>query len=201
MLTPEQLDFKKGNGLIPAIVQDANTGIVLMHAYMNEEAFVKTQEIKKVTFFSRSRNELWTKGETSGNFLKLIDIQTDCDRDTLLVKAIPTGPVCHTGASTCFGEQSQSEIAFLWQLQSLIQERKNQAPEGSYTAKLFEKGPKKIAQKVGEEAVELILEVQDKYPELLLNETADLVYHLLVLLTAKGHSLGDVIQVLKQRHS
>ena len=199
-----EIDFRKGNGLVPAIVQDAITGKVLMLGYMNEEAYRITKEKGLVTFFSRSRNVLWTKGETSGNYLKLRDMFIDCDKDTILVKAIPSGPVCHTGADTCFGENNRPQDAegdsFLFYLQGVIEDRKAHPQEGSYTNKLFSRGINRIAQKVGEEATELIIEAKDDNKELFLGEAADLMYHYLVLLVQKGYSLSEVIDVLKSRH-
>ena len=199
------IDFAKGDGLVPAIVQDAVTRKVLMLGYMNEEAYRLTLDRGLVTFFSRSRNRIWTKGETSGNFLKVREILVDCDGDTLLVKAIPSGPVCHTGADTCFGEENQpSEISspeFLFYLESVIRDRRANPTEGSYTNHLFSRGLNKIAQKVGEEAVELIIEAKDNDKELFLGEAADLMYHLLVLLCQKDSTLSEVIEVLKDRHS
>ena len=200
------MDFKKLNGLIPAIIQDASTDTVLMLGFMNSEALDKTREEGKVTFFSRKKNRLWTKGEESGNFLHVVEILEDCDKDTLLIKAKPVGPVCHTGSDTCFNERNitslDSEgIAFIAQLQQLIHTRKEEMPEGSYTTSLFNAGINKIAQKVGEEAVELLIEAKDNNDELFLNEAADLLYHLLVLLTAKGKDMKDVVSVLEQRHS
>lgn len=192
------LDFKKLNGLIPCIVQDAISQKVLMLGYMNEEALLKTLETKQVTFFSRSKNRLWTKGETSKNFLNLIEIIPDCDQDTLLVKVVPDGPTCHTGSDTCFKEEN---IRFnLQQLEEIIQDRiKNPKPD-SYTSQLLQQGINKIAQKVGEEAVELIIESKDENKELLLNEAADLIYHYLLLLAAKDTSMDEVIKVLQHRH-
>lgn len=199
-----EIDFRKGNGLVPAIVQDAITGKVLMLGYMNEDAYRITKEKGLVTFFSRSRNVLWTKGETSGNYLKLRDMLIDCDKDTILVKAIPSGPVCHTGADTCFGENNRPQDAegdsFLFYLQGVIEDRKAHPQEGSYTNKLFSRGINRIAQKVGEEATELIIEAKDDNKELFLGEAADLMYHYLVLLVQKGYSLSEVIDVLKSRH-
>lgn len=199
-----EIDFRKGNGLVPAIVQDAITGKVLMLGYMNEEAYRITKEKGLVTFFSRSRNVLWTKGETSGNYLKLRDMLIDCDKDTILVKAIPSGPVCHTGSDTCFGESNRPQEAegdsFLFYLQGVIEDRKAHPQEGSYTNKLFSRGINRIAQKVGEEATELIIEAKDDNKELFLGEAADLMYHYLVLLVQKGYSLSEVIDVLKSRH-
>jgi len=193
------LDFNKGNGLLPAIVQDAATNKVLMLGYMNETALEKTVAEGKVTFYSRSKQRLWTKGETSGNFLTVVSIKEDCDRDTLLIKATPVGPVCHTGADTCFNEVNQSDN-FLLHLESVIRDRKSNPSEKSYTASLFKKGINKVAQKVGEEAVELVIEAKDDNEELFLGEAADLMYHYLVLLAAKNYTLEDVMKVLRQRH-
>jgi len=198
MIESKEIDFAKLNGLVPCIIQDANTHVVLMLGFMNEEALSKTVAERKVTFFSRSKNRLWTKGETSGNFFHLVDILPDCDQDTLLVKVDPAGPACHTGADTCFAEENKG-----WDLAALekvIHERKISPKKGSYTTTLFESGMNKIAQKVGEEAVELVIEAKDDNKELFLNEAADLMYHYLVLLQAKGYSLGDVEAVLKARH-
>jgi phosphoribosyl-ATP pyrophosphohydrolase/phosphoribosyl-AMP cyclohydrolase len=195
------IDFKKMEGLIPAVVQDALSGKVLMLGYMNEAALAKTEESGRVTFFSRSKNRLWTKGETSGNFLEVVSMQEDCDGDAILVKAKPFGPVCHTGADTCFEESNSSQTAFIDQLRSIIKERKTNPTEGSYTAGLFAKGINKLAQKVGEEAVELVIEAKDDNKELFLGEAADLLFHYLVLLEAKGYELDEVVEVLKQRHS
>ncbi len=195
-----KLNFEKNSGLIPAIVQDANTGKVLMLAYMNEEALLKTRETGLVTFFSRSRQKLWTKGETSGNYLHLKEILPDCDGDTLLIKAVPAGPVCHTGSDTCFSEKNTASIDFLSQLEALIASRKKELPEGSYTTRLFKMGIKKIAQKVGEEATEVVIDAVTNNKKRLLEETADLMYHLLVLLKAHDLSLADVAQVLEKRH-
>jgi len=200
------VDFSKDqNGLVPAVVQDAVTGKVLMVAYMNEESLQKTLRTKLVTFFSRSRQTLWTKGETSGNVLHLRDIKVDCDGDTLLVQAVPTGPVCHLGDDTCFAEVNDPKqhdgLAFLSYLEGVIQDRKQHPVEGSYTNHLFDKGVNKIAQKVGEEAVELVIEAKDDNKELFLGEAADLVYHYLVLLAQKGYTFEEVLAVLKSRHS
>ena len=192
------IDFNKMNGLVPCIIQDAQSRRVLMLGFMNEDAYQKTMKEKRVTFYSRSKQRLWTKGETSGNFLQVVDIKHDCDNDTLLIMANPTGPVCHTGADTCFDEDNSSWT--LESLESIIQDRKRNPSEGSYTTKLFNAGINKIAQKVGEEAVETVIEAKDDNAELFLNESADLLYHLLVLLAAKGFSLEDVKQVLRQRH-
>lgn len=196
----EKIDFEKGNGLVPAIVQDEETGVVLMLGYMNQEAYQKTNESGRVTFYSRAKERLWTKGEESGHFLDLISMHIDCDGDTLLIKAKPNGPVCHKGTDTCFDEINKGGISFLEQLQNLIDQRKQEMPEGSYTTKLFNKGVNKIAQKVGEEAVELVIEAKDQNDELFLNESADLIYHLLVLLTNRGYRIEDVIAILKERH-
>ncbi|MCS7019375.1 MAG: bifunctional phosphoribosyl-AMP cyclohydrolase/phosphoribosyl-ATP diphosphatase HisIE [Cytophagales bacterium] len=193
-------NFSKGNGLLPAVVQDVTTEKVLMLGYMNEEAYQKTLSEKVVTFFSRSKNRLWTKGETSGNYLHVRDILVDCDGDTILVKAHPQGPTCHTGADTCFSEANQNKLLFLNQLLQIIRSRKNASPETSYTAKLFAKGINQIAQKVGEEAVELIIEAKDNNKELFLGEAADLLFHYLVLLEAKSVELDEVIEVLQKRH-
>ena len=199
------IDFAKGGGLVPAVVQDAVTRKVLMLGYMNEEAYRLTLDRGLVTFFSRSRNRIWTKGETSGNFLQVREILADCDGDTLLVKAIPSGPVCHTGADTCFGEENQpSEISspeFLFYLESVIRDRRTNPIEGSYTNHLFSRGLTKIAQKVGEEAVELVIASKDDDKDLFLGEAADLIYHFLVLLAQKDTALAEVINVLKDRHS
>lgn len=200
------MDFQKLNGLIPAIIQDAATGTVLMLGFMNSEALEKTRKEGKVTFFSRSKNRLWTKGEESGNFLHVVEILEDCDKDTVLIKANPAGPTCHTGSDTCFDEKNTASrnaagIGFISELQQLIHTRKAEMPAGSYTTSLFKEGINKIAQKVGEEAVELVIESKDHNDELFLNEAADLLYHLLVLLTAKGKDISDVVSVLEQRHS
>ncbi len=194
------LDYNKLNGLIPAIVQDCTTDKVLMLGFMNQEALDKTEKEKLVTFFSRTKNRLWTKGEESGNFLDVVEIIPDCDNDTLLIKVKPRGPVCHTGNDTCFNERNANDLVFLKLLQNIIDKRKIELPEGSYTTKLFKKGINKIAQKVGEEAVELIIESKDDNDELFLNEAADLMYHFLVLLTAKNYRIEDVVNILKGRH-
>lgn len=197
-----QVDFKKSNGLVPAIVQDDNTQKVLMLGYMNEESLGKTIEIGKVTFFSRSKNRLWTKGEESGNFLNLVSVLVDCDGDTLLLKATPVGPVCHTGSDTCFDEEnSKSDIHFLKFLQDFIDRRKEEMPEGSYTTSLFKAGTRKITQKVGEEAVETIIGAMADDNENFIYESADLLYHLIVLLSYKGLRIEDIINELKSRHS
>jgi phosphoribosyl-ATP pyrophosphohydrolase/phosphoribosyl-AMP cyclohydrolase len=199
------MDFEKLNGLIPVIIQDANTDTVLMLGFMNSEALDRTREEGKVTFFSRTKNRLWTKGEESGNFLHVVEILEDCDKDTLLIKANPAGPVCHTGSETCFNEKNIASpdpegLSFIAQLQQLIHKRKIEMPEDSYTTSLFNAGINKIAQKVGEEAVELVIEAKDNNDELFLNEASDLLYHVLVLLTAKGKDIKDVVAVLEQRH-
>ena len=195
------VDFGKyGDGLVPAIIQDATTQKVLMLGFMNQEALDKTEKEGKVTFFSRSKGRLWTKGEDSGNFLLLKSLAVDCDRDTLLIKAEPLGPVCHTGADTCWEEKNHNED-FLTCLEEIIQQRRQQAdPSGSYVASLFHKGINKIAQKVGEEAVELVIEAKDNDEDLFLNEAADLLFHYLILLNAKGYNLQDVTDILKERH-
>ncbi|NMA22377.1 MAG: bifunctional phosphoribosyl-AMP cyclohydrolase/phosphoribosyl-ATP diphosphatase HisIE [Spirochaetales bacterium] len=199
------LDFEKLGGLVPAIVQDATTRRVLMLGYMNEEALEQTRDRGLVTFYSRSRQKLWTKGETSGNYLEVREILEDCDHDTLLIKAVPTGPVCHTGADTCFSEvndpEELNETEFLFYLQQVIQDRRDFPQEGSYTNHLFSRGINKIGQKVGEEAVELIIEAMDDNKSLFLGEAADLMYHFLVLLTQKNVQLSEVVDVLKGRHS
>ena len=195
-----ELDFQKLGGLIPAVIQDVKTRHVLMVGFMNAEALRKTQETGMVTFYSRTKERLWTKGEESGNFLKVVEIIPDCDQDTLLIKAEPAGPVCHTGKDTCFGNVSGESIDFLLHLQKLILQRKEEMPEGSYTTSLFKKGTNKIAQKVGEEAVELIIESKDSNDELFLNEAADLMYHLTVLLVNRGYGFEDVVRILEERH-
>ncbi len=198
MIDISKLDFAKSNGLIPCIVQDADTQSVLMLGYMNKEALEKTFSEKRLTFFSRTKNRLWTKGETSGNFLTLVDCLMDCDQDTLLFKVNPKGPVCHTGTDTCFNEKN--EPTGLGFLEAIIQERKANPKAGSYTNQLLESGMNKIAQKVGEEAVELVIEAKDNNKDLFLGEAADLMYHYQVLLAAKGFKLADVIKVLRARH-
>ncbi len=195
-----KIDFKKMDGLIPVVVQDSFTGKVLMLGYMNEAALSQTEASGRVTFFSRSKNRLWTKGETSGNFLEVVSMQEDCDGDAILIKAKPLGPVCHTGADTCFDELNTSQTVFIDHLRAIIKDRKANPTEGSYTASLFAKGINKLAQKVGEEAVELVIEAKDDSKELFLGEAADLLFHYLVLLEAKGYELDEVVEVLKQRH-
>ena len=198
-----KIDFEKMGGLVPAIIQDATTKNVLMLGFMNEEAYQKTLETKHVTFWSRTRQTLWTKGETSGNFLNLVDMKIDCDNDTLLVKAIPDGPTCHTGTDTCWGESNETDenpLLFLTELQDFINKRKEQMPEGSYTTKLFRDGVNKIAQKVGEEALETVIEATNGTDEHLVYEASDLLYHLLVLLTEKGLRIEDVAAELRKRH-
>lgn len=198
-MTELTIDFEKAGGLIPCVVQDHQTLKVLMVGFMNKEALGKTLSESKVTFFSRTKQRLWTKGETSGNFLQVIEIKVDCDHDTLLILARPSGPVCHTGADTCFNEKNDG-----WSLNTLEQiivDRKINPTAKSYTTSLFESGINKIAQKVGEEAVELVIEAKDNNKELFLNEAADLMYHYLVLLAAKDQSLNDVLAVLQKRHA
>ena len=194
------LDFQKSGGLIPAIIQDENTLKVLMLGFMNEAALQKTQKTGKVTFFSRTKNRLWTKGEESGNFLNVVSISPDCDNDTLLIKVHPTGPVCHTGSDTCWDEENKTDIAFLQYLQEFIQKRHQEMPEGSYTTSLFNKGVNRMAQKVGEEAVETVIEATNGTDEGFIYEASDLIYHLIVLLTSKGFSLSDIAKELQKRH-
>ncbi|MFZ1783761.1 MAG: bifunctional phosphoribosyl-AMP cyclohydrolase/phosphoribosyl-ATP diphosphatase HisIE [Ferruginibacter sp.] len=197
----EGLDFKKNSdGLIPAIIQDVVTGKVLMLGFMNREALAKTRELQKVTFFSRTKNRLWTKGEESGHYLYVKEIKVDCDKDTLLIKVSPTGPVCHTGADTCWNEKNESGN-FLLKLEDVIADRKKNPSTASYTSSLFAKGINKIAQKLGEEAVELVIEAKDDDATLFKNEAADLLFHYLVLLKAKGFSLDDITALLKERHT
>ena len=196
----QNLDFKKVNGLIPCIIQDDATQKVLMLGYMNEDALEKTQTEGRVTFFSRTKNRLWTKGETSGNFLNVKTITSDCDSDTLLIKVNPVGEVCHTGADTCFDETNEGD-RFLFQLEKVIQDRRDNPSDKSYTSSLFQKGINKIAQKVGEEAVEIVIEAKDENDDLFLGEAADLMYHYLVLLAAKNKTLDHVIGILKNRHT
>ena len=196
-----KIDFDKMGGLVPAIIQDATTRKVLMLGFMNEEAYQKTVETKHVTFWSRTRNTLWTKGETSGNFLNLVDIKIDCDNDTLLVQAHPDGPTCHTGTDTCWGEENEANpLLFLSELQSFIDKRKQEMPVGSYTTSLFTKGINKIAQKVGEEALETVIEATNGTSDHLVYEASDLLYHLLVMLTEKGLRIEDVAAELQKRH-
>ena len=187
-------------GLIPAIVQDNNTSKVLMLGFMNQEAYDETVSTVKVTFFSRTKNRLWMKGESSGNTLQVVSITADCDNDTLLIKAIPAGPVCHTGADTCFGEKNVEDIMFLKYLQNFIERRRQEMPEGSYTTTLFQKGVNRMAQKVGEEAVETVIEATNGTEDGFIYEASDLVYHLIVLLTSKGLRLEDLARELKKRH-
>lgn len=200
----QELDFDKGNGLIPAIIQDANTFQVLMLGYMNKEALQATLDKKRVTFYSRSREQLWTKGETSGNYLDLVDIQQDCDRDTLLVLARPHGPTCHTGKQSCFHENEfkpKQDLNFITDLENLIKSRKSELPEESYTTSLFKKGVDTIAQKVGEEAVETVIESKNQDDSKFIGEVSDLLFHLLVLLVEKGIPLQRVVDRLEQRHT
>ncbi|MBX9732656.1 MAG: bifunctional phosphoribosyl-AMP cyclohydrolase/phosphoribosyl-ATP diphosphatase HisIE [Chitinophagaceae bacterium] len=196
-----KVDFSKySDGLVPAIIQDYDTHKVLMLGFMNEAALQKTEEIGKITFYSRSKKRLWTKGEESGNFLLLKSIAVDCDNDTLLIKAHPQGPTCHTGADTCWSEPNHSED-FLLYLQDIINLRKQVPPSESYVAAMFAKGINKIAQKVGEEAVELVIEAKDDNKDLFLGEAADLLFHYLLLLNAKGYTLADALAILRKRHS
>ncbi len=196
------IDFEKLNGLVPAVVQDNQTQKVLMVGFMNADAVNKTMETRQVTFFSRTKNRLWTKGEESGNFLNVVSVLIDCDNDTLLVKANPVGPVCHTGADTCFEEINQgNDIYFLTYLQDFIDKRKREMPQGSYTTSLFESGTRKIAQKVGEEAVETIIGAMANDDENFIYEAGDLLYHLIVLLSHKGYRIEDIVAELRKRHS
>ena len=194
------IDFDKMDGLVPAIIQDADTAKVLMLGFMNREAYDKTMETGKVTFYSRTRNHLWTKGEESGNFLHVVSVKADCDRDTLLIQVHPVGPVCHTGTDTCWGEKNEQPVMFLKELQDFINVRHTEMPEGSYTTSLFRSGVNKMAQKVGEEAVETVIEACNGTDDRLIYESADLLYHLIVLLTSKGYSIEDIARELKERH-
>ena len=192
------IDFSKSGGLVPAVIQDTLSLQVLMVGYMNEEALEKTRKEGKVTFFSRSKNRLWTKGETSGNWLIVDEIMTDCDNDTILIKAYPQGPACHTGSTSCFGDKQPK--GFLYELENVIEKRITENPEGSYTSKLFSRGVNKVAQKVGEEAVELVIEAKDDNIDLFKNEAADLLYHFLILLKTKKLKLEDIEAILVERH-
>ncbi len=192
------IDFQKNEGLVPVVIQHASTLQVLMLGYMNEEALEKTRAEGRVTFFSRSKQRLWTKGETSGNYLTVKDIQVDCDNDTLLIKVYPQGPTCHTGSTSCFQEETAK--GFLYELEKVIEQRITENPEGSYTSRLFSRGVNKVAQKVGEEAVELVIEAKDDNIDLFRNEAADLLYHYLILLKTKDLKLQDIEAVLKERH-
>lgn len=197
-----KINFKKNkDGLVPAIIQDVTTKNVLMLGYMNEEAYKKTKETKKVTFFSRNKNRLWTKGEESGNSLNLVEMKLDCDNDTLLIQANPGGPTCHKGSDTCWNETNTQNFGFLTELENIIHNRiENSDPSESYVSSLFEKGINKIAQKVGEEAIEVVIEAKDNNDKLFLDESADLLFHYLILLQAKGFKLNDIVNVLKNRH-
>jgi phosphoribosyl-ATP pyrophosphohydrolase/phosphoribosyl-AMP cyclohydrolase len=192
------IDFNKSEGLVPVIIQHANTLQVLMLGYMNEEAFNKTKQTKRVTFYSRSKERLWTKGEVSGNFLDVKDMQIDCDNDTILIKAVPSGPTCHTGSTSCFKEETPR--GFLYQLEQTISKRIDDNDENSYTNQLYRRGINKVAQKVGEEAIELVIEAKDNNDDLFKNEAADLMYHYLILLKSKGFSTIDIEAVLEDRH-
>ena len=204
-----EIDFNKMDGLVPAIIQDAQTDKVLMLGFMNEEAYKKTVETGKVTFWSRTRNTLWTKGETSGNFLNVVEIHNDCDQDTLLIKANPVGPVCHTGADTCWNEKNphkpanskDNALLFLSELQDFIEKRHEEMPEGSYTTSLFKDGLNRMAQKVGEEALELVIEACNGTNERMIYEGSDMLYHLIVLLTSKGLRIEDMAAELRERHN
>lgn len=195
-----ELDFDKMNGLVPAIIQDARTKNVLMLGFMNKEAYEKTIELNRVTFFSRTKNRLWTKGEESGHFLDVVSIESDCDNDTLLIKVIPNGPVCHTGTATCFNDNNEFGIEFLSFIQDFIKKRYQEMPEGSYTTSLFQSGVNRMAQKVGEEALETVIEATNGTNGRMLYEGADMLYHLIVLLTSKGCRIEDLAKVLEQRH-
>lgn len=195
-----KIDFDKMGGLVPAIIQDTETQKVLMHGFMNEEAYQKTLDSGKVTFYSRTKQRLWTKGEESGNFLHVVSIKVDCDNDTLLIQANPVGPVCHTGTDTCWGEKNEQDVMFLKTLQDFIDLRYKEMPEGSYTTSLFKSGVNKMAQKVGEEAVETVIEACNGTDDRLLYEGSDLLYHLIVLLTSKGYRIEDLCRELKERH-
>ena len=196
------IDFEKGQGLVPAIIQDAETKNVLMLGYMNQEAYMKTVETGKVTFWSRTRNTLWTKGETSGNFLNVVEIKNDCDNDTLLIKVRPDGPICHKGTDTCWGETNKSNpLLFLTELQNFIEKRYEEMPEGSYTTSLFKDGLNRMAQKVGEEALELVIEACNGTNERMIYEGSDMLYHLIVLLTSKGLRIEDMASELCERHN
>lgn len=196
----QNIDYSKLNGLIPAIIQDAQTYKVLMLGFMNEEAYKKTIETGKVTFFSRTKNRLWIKGEESGHYLNVVEILPDCDNDTLLIKVNPVGATCHTGSDTCWNETNKNEIGFLSYLQDFISKRKEEMPDGSYTTSLFKSGTRKISQKVGEESVETIIGAMANDDENLIYEAGDLLYHLIVLLTHKGFRIEDVVNELKKRH-
>ena len=196
-----KIDFEKMNGLVPAIIQDAQTGVVLMLGYMNEEAYKQTLETGKVTFWSRTRQTLWTKGETSGNWLNVVEILNDCDQDTLLIKVRPEGPVCHTGADTCWNEANKrNPLLFLTELNDFIEKRHQEMPEGSYTTSLFRDGLNRMAQKVGEEALEMVIEATNGTNDRLIYEGSDMLYHLIVLLTSKGLRIEDLAQELVERH-
>lgn len=196
------IDFNKMDGLVPAIIQDAQTQKVLMLGYMNEEAYRQTVETGKVTFWSRSRKSLWTKGETSGNYLNVVDIKNDCDQDSLLIQVLPDGPVCHTGSDTCWGEKNErNPLTFLTELGDFIERRKREMPEGSYTTSLFRDGVNRMAQKVGEEALELVIEATNGSPERMIYEGSDLLYHLIVLLASKDMRLEQMAAELMERHA
>ena len=196
-----EINFEKMQGLIPAIIQDDKTQKVLMLGFMNEEAYDKTLKTGKVTFWSRTKNALWTKGETSGNYLNVVSIKADCDNDTLLIKVNPDGPVCHTGTDTCWGEENDNPMAFLSELQRFIEKRHEEMPEGSYTTSLFRSGVGRMAQKVGEEAVESVIEAMAGNDERLIYEASDMIYHLMVLLTSKGLKIEDLAVELQKRHA
>ncbi len=194
------LNFEKMGGILPAIIQDSQTNEVLMLGFMNQESYEKTNAEGRVCFYSRTKERLWTKGEESGNFLNVVEILEDCDKDTLLIKVEPVGPVCHTGTRTCFGEAQLKDLSFLKKLQDLLKSRKEELPENSYTTKLFIAGVNRIAKKLGEEAVELVIEAKDTNDDLFLNEAADLLFHMMILLIDRGYELEDVVRVLEKRH-
>ncbi|MDR3611716.1 MAG: bifunctional phosphoribosyl-AMP cyclohydrolase/phosphoribosyl-ATP diphosphatase HisIE [Ignavibacteriaceae bacterium] len=200
LFSPEKLNYDRLNGLVPAVVIDDNTGVVLMVGFMNKESLSITNATGKVTFYSRSRKQLWTKGENSGNFLNVVDIKSDCDDDTLLIRAIPDGPTCHTGDYSCFKEDQYPGISFINELYSIIQSRKKNMPADSYTTKLFKEGENRIIQKVGEEAIETVIAAMDRNKKDLINETSDLVYHLLVLLVEKNITIKEIAENLQKRH-
>jgi phosphoribosyl-ATP pyrophosphohydrolase/phosphoribosyl-AMP cyclohydrolase len=194
------LNFEKLGGILPAIIQDSDTNEVLMLGFVNQESYDKTIAEGKVCFYSRTKKRLWTKGEESGNFLNVVEITEDCDHDTLLIRVEPVGPVCHTGQRTCFGEVSPNRLSFLNKLQDLLKTRKKELPEGSYTSKLFKDGVNRIAKKLGEETVELVIEAKDNDDSLFLNEAADLLFHMMILLVDRGYELEDVTKILEERH-
>lgn len=200
-MNSEPIFSKSADGLLPALIQDAKTRVVLMQGYMNQESYYRTLEENKVWFYSRSKKRLWKKGEESGNELIVEEILLDCDGDSILIKAHPKGPICHTGSDTCFNETNHADLNWILELESVISERRDNPSEKSYVASLFEKGLNKIIQKVGEEAIEVVIEAKDANSDLFLNESADLIFHFLILLKAKGHKFEDVIEILRARHN